>query len=134
MNPYRYFMPNYMGMRIHPMFNTFPARQGGMLTRLFGGIKGINWSGLLNNTTKTLNVVNQTIPLVRQAGPMVNNVKSMLKIARAFGNETTHNINQRNNNNNNNNNNDNISNINNNESIIQSNTPQKNETAPNFFI
>ena len=34
-------------------------------------------------------MVNQTIPLVRQAGPMVNNMKSMLKIARAFGNETT---------------------------------------------
>ena len=33
--------------------------------------------------------MNQTIPLIKQAKPMVNNVKSMVKLARAFGSETT---------------------------------------------
>ena len=63
----------------------------GLFSRLGGGlqaIKKINWGGLINNTSKTLNVVNQAIPLVRQVGPMVNNVKSMLKVASVFKDET----------------------------------------------
>lgn len=70
------FLPNGLGM------NT--ARSSG----IFSSFKSINWSGLLNNANKTLNVVNQTIPLVRQAGPMLNNMKSMIKLASAFKDET----------------------------------------------
>ena len=63
----------------------------GLFSRLGGStqaLKGINWGGLITNTSKTLNVVNQAIPLVRQVGPMVNNMKSMLKIASVFKDET----------------------------------------------
>ena len=48
----------------------------------------INWSSLLSNAQKTLNVVNQAIPLVRQVGPMMNNMKSMLRVASIFKDET----------------------------------------------
>ena len=63
----------------------------GLFSRLSNSmrsIKGINWGGLITNTSKTLNVVNQAIPLVRQVGPMVNNMKSMLRIASIFKDET----------------------------------------------
>lgn len=70
------FMPNGIGLS--------SSRSGG----LFSSLKSINWGNLLNNANKTLNVVNQTIPLVRQAGPMLNNMKSMIKLASAFKDET----------------------------------------------
>lgn len=63
----------------------------GLFSRLgnsMKAIKGINWGGLITNASKTLNVVNQAIPLVRQVGPMVNNVKSMLRVASIFKDET----------------------------------------------
>lgn len=66
-------------------------RGGGLFSRLvggFGGVKGINWGGLLNNASRTLNVINQAIPIVKQVGPMYNNMKSMLKIASLFKDET----------------------------------------------
>ena len=105
MNPGRFYMPSYIGMRNIPLSNPsfspigMVPRKIGLFGKITNGIRSVNWSGLLNNANKTLDVVNQTIPLVRQAGPMVNNMKSMLKIAKVFGNETTF----RNNNNINNN-------------------------------
>lgn len=90
MNPGRFFLPN-SSMYVSPLINAryFPNGRGlGLLSRITNSIKSFNWSGLLNGANKTLNVVNQTIPLVRQAGPMVNNMKSMFKIAKVFGNET----------------------------------------------
>lgn len=97
MNPGRFYMPNYMGMRsgsfISPMLrmaNSAP-RGVGIFSKITNGIRSVNWGNLLNGANKTLNVVNQTIPLVRQAGPMVNNMKSMLRIAKAFGSETVKN-------------------------------------------
>ena len=46
--------------------------------------KTINWSGLLTNTQKTLNIVNQAIPIVYQIKPMVNNAKTICKVANEF--------------------------------------------------
>lgn len=60
----------------------------GKLGNSMKSIKAINWGGLINNTSKTLNVVNQAIPLVRQVGPMMNNMKSMLRVASIFKDET----------------------------------------------
>lgn len=63
----------------------------GLFSRLSNSmraIKGINWGSLITNTSKTLNVVNQAIPLVRQVGPMMNNMRSMLRIASIFKDET----------------------------------------------
>lgn len=67
------------------------ARGAGLFSKLgtgLSGIKAINWGSLINNASKTLGVINQTIPLVRQVGPMVNNMRSMLKIASVFKDET----------------------------------------------
>lgn len=75
-NPTMRYIPNGLGM--------LPNKTGG----IFSIFKNTNWSNLLNNANKTLNVVNQTIPLVRQAGPMLNNMKSMIKLASAFKDET----------------------------------------------
>ena len=58
------------------------------LSNSMKAIKGVNWGSLINNTSKTLNVVNQTIPLVRQVGPMMNNMKSIVRIASIFKDET----------------------------------------------
>ena len=54
-----------------------------------GGVsRGINWSSLLNNTSKTLSVVREAIPIVKEVGPMMNNMKSMLKVASVFKDAT----------------------------------------------
>ena len=84
MYPNNFYFPN-QAMRIIPnALSINPARGRGIISSL----KSINWGGLLNNANKTLNVVNQTIPLVRQVGPMLNNMKSMIKLASAFKDET----------------------------------------------
>lgn len=64
------------------------ARGTGILSRLGFTGKSINWGGLLNNASKTLGVINQAIPLVKQAGPMFNNMKSMMRLASIFKDET----------------------------------------------
>jgi len=140
MNPGRFFMPSYMGMRNIPMTssmvgmtNSMP-RSVGLFGKITNGIRSVNWGNLLNNANRTLNVVNQTIPLVRQAGPMFNNMKSMLKIAKAFGRETTggRNINSnpiRNNNNSVNKN----SNSYQNENLVQKKEVES-DTSLSFFV
>ena len=72
------------------------TKKTNILSRLgssISGIKTVNWSGLINNTSKTLGIINQTIPLVRQVGPVVTNMKSMLKVASLFKDETNINTN-----------------------------------------
>ena len=94
MNPGRFYMPGYIGMGNAPIRGSMlgiantSQRGTGFLSKITNSIRGVNWGGFLNNANKTLNVVNQAIPLVRQAGPMFNNMKSMLRIAKAFGSET----------------------------------------------
>ena len=80
--------PNYYSM---PFYYQAPSSLmtrsgGGLLARL--GLRNINWSNLLNSTSRTLGVINQAIPIVKQAGPMFNNMKSMLKIASVFNDVT----------------------------------------------
>jgi len=41
----------------------------------------VSWSSLLDNTSRTLNVINQAIPVINQVKPIVANAKTMLKIA-----------------------------------------------------
>lgn len=104
-----YFIPGYFGSAAPSMMRGGLGARGalggiaagsrlGTASRglgLFGrlgssmqALKGINWGGLITNASKTLNVVNQAIPLVRQVGPMVNNMKSMLRVASIFKDET----------------------------------------------
>lgn len=82
-----YSMPLGMGLR-----GTTIVPKTGLLGRLggiSGAVRGINWGGLLNNASRTLGVINQAIPVIKQAGPMINNMKSMMRLATAFKNETS---------------------------------------------
>lgn len=64
-------------------YTAAPASRG-ILSSIVGGVKGINWSGLLSNVQKTLGIVNQAIPMVKQVSPIVNNAKTMFKIMNEF--------------------------------------------------
>lgn len=52
------------------------------------GTSGFNFTSLLNGASKTLGVVKDAIPVVKEVGPMMNNMRSMLKIASVFKDET----------------------------------------------
>ena len=75
--PYYNFIPNSIP------FNYQSSR--GLLSRLFG--KSLNWSSIINNTQKTLNIINQTIPVVKQVSPVVKNAKTMFKVLNEFKKE-----------------------------------------------
>lgn len=149
MNPERFYIPGYMGMgnnmiSARPMLKMASSapRGIGLFSRITNGIRSVNWGGLLNNANKTLNVMNQAIPLVRQAGPMVNNMRSMLKIAKVFGSETTsgnrtnNSVNEKQITNNNLINNSNNNTIQNNISsdLTYKEKEDQNINVPNFFI
>ena len=54
-----------------------PAPTTGGLLNL---IKGLNISGILDGTQKTLSVINQAIPVIYQVKPLVSNIGTLLKI------------------------------------------------------
>ncbi|MBE6160065.1 MAG: hypothetical protein E7157_03340 [Lactobacillales bacterium] len=73
----------------NPYFNMYPYMTSqvvkpGIFSRIFGSLKGINFSSILSGTQKTLGIVNQTIPLVKQATPIVKNAKTMFKVMNEF--------------------------------------------------
>lgn len=122
-----YFIPNYYPNIAPTIIRNNPLRRLGTTRGLRNNlnfIKNINWSGLINKTSKTLNIINQTIPVVKQVGPMMNNMKSMLKIASIFKDETDKktNINKKT---------YNKSNSNNSQPKKQK---QKEDYSPTFFI
>lgn len=88
-----FFMPGFQMTNI-PLNMTrvaAPTRNLSLFSKLaspFRGLKNINWGGFINNASKTLGIINQGIPLVKQVGPMMNNMKSMLKVASIFKDET----------------------------------------------
>ncbi len=96
-----------------------------------GLLKGVNWGGLLNNASRALGVVNQAIPLVKQAGPMFNNMKSMLRLASAFKDETDS---KKVDNSNSNSNSNTMNNKQVNDNTFINNTTSSNSQNPNFFI
>ena len=82
----------------NPYYNMYPyvtsqIAKPGIMSRLFGGLKGINFSSILSGTQKTLGIVNQTIPLVKQATPIVKNAKTMFKVMNEFKKVDTPNTN-----------------------------------------
>ena len=48
-----------------------------------------NFSNLLNNASKTLNVVNQAIPVIKEIKPIFNNARTVLKIVNSLNNTNT---------------------------------------------
>ena len=115
------------------------AMRGGLFGRLGGiasAIRGVNWGGFINNASKTIGVINQTIPLVKQAGPMIRNVKSVMKIASVFKDETDP-ISTKNNDTVNNNKSNNNTPPPPNSTTIDSNTITDNyinDSSPMFFV
>ena len=87
------------------MYNNFPYQyrsvngltKKGMLSSFFPS--KINWSNLLNNTQKTLNVINQAIPLYYQVKPIYNNAKTMFRMVNALKDDNKENIYQKENDN-----------------------------------
>lgn len=65
-----------------------PARQG-LFSNLTSGLRGINWSNILNNTQRTLNIINQAIPAVKQISPMVRNARTMFRVMNEFNRTDT---------------------------------------------
>ena len=117
---------------------------GGGLRSLLGlggrnaltGARTFNFSSLLGNASKALNVVNQAIPIVKEVGPMVNNMRSMIKIASIFKDETdTTPVRTQKNTSTSNTNESQTSNITKESDTISSTTiSQKNNNEPNFFL
>lgn len=78
----------------NPMYynNFFPYNNvgnPGLLKKGLGflSLKSINWSSVLNNTQKTLNVINQAIPVYYQVKPIWGNAKTMFRMIGALKEE-----------------------------------------------
>lgn len=75
-----YMMPG-VASNIGPAALGANALNAGAKTSL---LSKINWSSLLSNTQKTLNVVNQAIPLYYQIKPVFSNLKTLGRIGKEF--------------------------------------------------
>lgn len=109
-------------------YNNFYPYSHRYRTGLFSNIKGkFNWSSILNNTQKTLNIINQAIPVFYQIKPIWNNTKTIFKIMGALKEEDKPKY-------------SNIRKNHNNESAYHNNTNTTtasnyaNDNTPNFFL
>ena len=76
-----YNMPYYGFLPTARTAIPLKSASGGIFKRLLGGF---NFSSVLNNTQKTLNLVNQAIPLIKQVNPLVRNAKTMFHVMNEF--------------------------------------------------
>ncbi len=76
-NPYYSFPSN-------PRFSFGGPSRIGLLGNLFGRLKAIRWSSILDNTGRILNLANQAIPVVKQITPMMRNAKTMFQVMNEF--------------------------------------------------
>lgn len=130
--------PEFMGNT--SMFGV--PRSGGLLSSLFGrnttgnlltGARSFNFGNLLTNTSKALGVVKDAIPIVKEVGPMMGNMRSILKLASVFKDETDINTSPISNNNTEISNT--ITNTNENDTRTTSTTiTESNNNEPNFFL
>ncbi len=83
-----------------PYQNGFQTSSGSFLKKGLGliGFRSINWSNLLNNTQKTLNVINQAIPVYYQVKPIWSNAKTMFRMVSALKDDNKDNRTSENNN------------------------------------
>lgn len=74
-------------------YNSFyPYQSAGYKQGLFSSLKGkFNWSGILSNTQKTLNIINQAIPVFYQIKPIWSNAKTVFKIIGAMKDDDNNN-------------------------------------------
>ena len=71
--------------------NFFPYQNNlnnAFLRKGIRNIKKINWTNILNNTQKTLNVINQAIPVYYQVKPIIGNAKTMFRMINSLKEET----------------------------------------------
>lgn len=72
----------------NPYFSLYPyasvptSTGTGLLSGLFRN--GFNFSSILTNTQKALNVVNQAIPVIKQVSPIMKNAKTMFRVMNEF--------------------------------------------------
>jgi hypothetical protein len=65
----------------NPYFIPYGYASRGLFSNLF---RGINFSSILNGTSRTLNVINQAIPVVKEISPMIKNTKTIFKVMNEF--------------------------------------------------
>ena len=99
----------------------FQGNGGNFLKRglSFLGLRSINWSNILNNTQKTLNVINQAIPVYYQVKPIYQNARTMFHMVNALKDD---------------NNNDNINTNNNSNNMNFQKEKNTESTGPVFFL
>ena len=80
-------------MHNNPMYynNFYPYQNNQILRKGLGilSLRNINWSNILNNTQKTLNVINQAIPVYYQVKPIIGNAKTMFRMVNAIKSDDT---------------------------------------------
>ena len=112
-NPYYGYIP----------YTAYNVTNRGLLSRIFPN--GINFSAILSNTQKTLNIINQGIPVIKQISPIMRNAKTMFKVLNEFKKEDTlKNVSTKINNNK-------STNI---ESNSKSEIPTINNNGPTFYV
>jgi hypothetical protein len=103
-----------------PYYNYMPygyMPKQGIISSLFGGIKRINWGGIISGTQKTLSVVNQAIPAIKQVSPILRNAKTMFRVMSEFkkaGKSTPNSVKS--------------------ENTAQSQNKEENKAKPTFFL
>lgn len=136
MYPRGIYGPNMMGQMGTPFMRG--AGRGFGLAQNLRGLKTVSGGGfgsLLNSASKALGVVNQAIPLVKEAGPMFSNMRSMLKLASVFKDETDNSPKNNKSNNLNSNSSSNDSNRTNLDNTDFDNYSNYNyQDSPNFFL
>ena len=70
----------------------YPYTNPNILAQSINLFKSINWSALLDGTSKTLGVINQAIPVVYQVKPIFSNAKTLFTIASELNNSSDNNI------------------------------------------
>ena len=68
-------------MNFYNPYYYFPVARPSLFSTLRNSF---NFSGILNGTQKTLNIINQAIPLVKQVSPVVKNARTMFKVMNEF--------------------------------------------------
>lgn len=80
-------------MMFNPAYQAAPsAISAATGAKSLGFLSKINWSTLLSNTQKALNVANQAIPLYYQVKPVVSNIRALGKIGKELNNVSVNDV------------------------------------------
>lgn len=82
-------MYNQMPFAFTPMSLNMPNAINAATTtgsKTFGLFSKLNFSSILTNTSKILNLANQAIPLYHQAKPIISNIRTLSRIGKEFTN------------------------------------------------